>query len=80
MAKKTTEEPDMIPVEEKTEKAEKPKEKIFTVSALRGNCVKLFGCTSSTFDGAFYGCAASDSMSIADADKKIKLWLRKEIQ
>lgn len=57
-----------------------PPERTFTVATLRGNCVKLFGCTSSTFDGAFYGQDTSAKISIADANKKIKAWLGKEIK
>lgn len=57
----------------------KTTEKTFALNILRSNCVKLFGCTSSTFDGAFYGCDADTELSIADADEKIKTWLGKEI-
>lgn len=30
------------------------KEPTFTLATLRAGCVKTFGCTSSTFDGAFF--------------------------
>lgn len=58
----------------------KPAERVFPVATLRGNCVRLFGCTSSTFDGAFYGYDISKKITIADADKKIRYWLGKEIK
>lgn len=32
-----------------------PKEQVFTLSALRKNSMKLFGVTTSTFDGAMSG-------------------------
>ena len=39
---------------EKTSSSEvAKKEQSFPVSTLRDNCIKLFGCTTSTFDGAF---------------------------
>lgn len=55
------------------------KEQRFPVSTLRDNCVKLFGCTSSTFDGAFFGCADKE-YSIEEAKGIIKKWLGKEMK
>lgn len=57
----------------------KQTDRTFSVSALRGNCVKLFGCTSSTFDGAFFGQDTSKKYTIADAKQIINKWLGKEI-
>ena len=51
MAKNQTAIPD-DGVELETKK--KVQERKFSLETLRGNCVKLFGCTSSTFDGAFF--------------------------
>lgn len=55
------------------------KEQRFPVSTLRTNCVKLFGCTTSTFDGAFFGCADKE-YSIEEAKGIIKKWLGKEME
>ena len=43
--------------EKTSSSANQKKGQFFSVSTLRDNCVKLFGCTTSTFDGAFFGCA-----------------------
>lgn len=51
----------------------------FPVSTLRDKCVKLFGCTTSTFDGAFFSCADKE-YSIEEAKEIIKKWLGKEIK
>lgn len=55
------------------------KEQRFPVSTLRDNCVKLFDCTTSTFDGAFFDCADKE-YSIEEAKGIIKKWLRKEMK
>lgn len=55
------------------------KEQRFPVSTLRDNCVKLFDCTTSTFDGAFFGCANKE-YSIEEAKGIIKKWLGKEMK
>ena len=49
----------------------------FLVEKLRENSISLFGVTSSTFDGAFYGCKETE-MSIKDAKARINDWLGKE--
>lgn len=51
----------------------------FPVSTLRDKCVKLFDCTTSTFDGAFFSCADKE-YSIEEAKEIIKKWLGKEIK
>lgn len=45
-----------VVAEKASEPAVRKKEKAraFAISTLRENCVKLFGCTTSTFDGAFF--------------------------
>lgn len=52
-------------------------EQKFTVAALRASCVKTFGCTSSTFDGAFFGKEGKE-YTISEANKIINDWLGKE--
>ena len=63
--------------------ADKPQESKaapkFLVGKLREECIALFGVTSSTFDGAFYGCEDAE-MSIEDAKARIESWLGKEIE
>ena len=57
----------------------KKREQTFSVSTLRGNCVKLFGCTTSTFDGAFFDCADKE-YTIEEANGIIKKWLGEEMK
>lgn len=59
--------------------ATQKREQRFSVSTLRDNCVKLFGCTTSTFDGAFFGCTDKE-YSIEEAKGIIKKWLGKEMK
>ena len=51
--------------------AAKPDAK-FPLETLRKDCVKLFGITSSTFDGAMYG--KTGEFTIADAASIINDW------
>lgn len=58
--------------------AEKQEETKYHIGKLRENCMQLFGITTSTFDGAFYGNTAQE-MSITEAKSRINKWLgRKE--
>lgn len=57
-------------------KSAEPAQK-FLIEKLRAGCIELFGVTSSTFDGAFYGCTETE-MSIKDAKARINSWLGKE--
>lgn len=61
-----------------TKQSSVKKARVFPIASLRSNSVKLFGCTSSTFDGAFYGRSETEC-SIEEAKKIIKLWLNKNI-
>lgn len=46
-------------------------EKKYPLLLLRENCVEIFGCTSSTFDGATFGMSGSFSKKeIANAIEK----------
>lgn len=40
------------------------------------NCVKLFGVTTSTFDGAMRSCESAE-LTISEAKKMIDTWLKK---
>lgn len=51
--------------------ATKPDAK-FPLATLRKDCVKLFGITSSTFDGAIYG--KDGEYTIAEAKRIIEDW------
>jgi hypothetical protein len=57
----------------------KSAERKFGLASLRTNCVRLFGCTSSTFDGAFYGTAEDQKYTIAEAKETINKWLGKGV-
>lgn len=48
-------------------------EPVFSVAKLRAHCVKLFGVTQSTFDGAMFG--HSEDISIKGAKAIIDEWL-----
>ena len=56
-----------------------PKERTFPLEVLRTNCTKLFGVTSSTFEGATVGLSDGD-YTIEDMKTKIKEWLKKEVK
>lgn len=56
----------------------KQEETKYQISKLREKSMQLFGITTSTFDGAFYG-VADQRMSITEARSRIDKWLgRKE--
>lgn len=61
-----------------TEKKETPKEPIFTIETLRNNSAKLFDCSSSTFDGAFFNASKAE-YSISEAREIIKKFLGKGV-
>lgn len=53
-------------------------ERKYKVEKLRENCMQLFGITTSTFDGAFYGSKETE-MTISEANATVNKWLgRKE--
>lgn len=52
----------------------KQEETKYQISKLREKCMQLFGITTSTFDGAFYGIA-EQKMSITEAKSRINKWL-----
>ena len=55
------------------------KEPTFTLATIRAGCVKTFGCTSSTFDGAFFD-KEDKEYTISEAKKIIEEWLKKEVE
>lgn len=55
------------------------KEPTFALATLRAGCVKTFGCTSSTFDGAFFD-KEDKEYTISEAKKIIEEWLKKEVE
>lgn len=59
---------------EPVKKQTQPESK-FKKEKLREHSVELFGITTSTFDGAFYG-AQGDEFSIAEAKKIIHTFLK----
>ena len=55
-----------------------PKASVFPVKRLRDDCVRLFGVTQGTFDGAMHG--QSGDMSVNDAKQRISTWLKTPIK
>ena len=60
---------------EKTNPAEKPK---FPLDRLRRDCLKLFGVTTSTFDGATF--KLNGNFTVEDIKEKIDKWQKKKIK
>lgn len=54
-------------------------ERKFPYEVLKGNCMKLFHITSSTFIGATAGME-SGAYTIAEMQSIIKAWLKKEVK
>lgn len=50
----------------------------FPISELRKNAMKLFGVTTSTFDGATYGC--SGEYTVEQIRDIIVKWKKKEVK
>ena len=71
-----------------TKKKEEPKpevqdivaqsEPVFSVERLKENCVKLFGVSQSTFDGAAYGL--SGEYTVKEMKSLIEKWKTKEVK
>ena len=57
----------------KTETAPK-----FSIEKLRSNCLKLFGVTSSTFDGATYGL--DGEFTVEEMKNTIDKWKKSKIK
>ena len=72
-------EKDTSTTETMQKKKKKKTDRAFPVSTLRSECVKLFGCTSSTFDGAFFG-KKEKNYTIDEAKKMIAEWLKREVK
>lgn len=64
-------------VPEKKAPADRAAGQKFKIDKLRENSMKLFGVTTSTFDGAFYGDKRSE-MTIEEARAMLDKWLGKE--
>ena len=54
------------------------KPKKFTIERLRRDCLKLFGVTESTFEGATFG--KSGELTVDEAKKLIGDWQKTEIK
>lgn len=50
----------------------------FPLEKLRENCLKLFGVTQSTFDGASHGL--SGEYTVSEMKKIIAVWQNKEVK
>lgn len=62
--------------EKETETAKQPPK--FSLEKLRENCLKLFGVTQSTFDGASHGL--SGEYTVSEMKKIIAAWQNKEVK
>ena len=64
------------PVETVKQENKEPETK-YRMDKLRTKCMQLFHITTRTFDGAMYGCTATE-MTISEAQARINKWLGKE--
>ncbi|MDE5917227.1 MAG: hypothetical protein K2G62_03775 [Oscillospiraceae bacterium] len=53
-------------------------EPVFSVERLKENCIKLFGVSQSTFDGAAYGL--SGEYTVKEMKSLIEKWKTKEVK
>ncbi len=51
----------------------------YTIERLRGDCLVLFGITTSTFDAAMCGVNEGDGLTIDEAKRCIKEWMKKGV-
>lgn len=70
-------EKDKITETQAAEPSQKKAEPVYKADMLRRHCAELFGISSSTWDGAFYG-VKKDEMTIDEARARINEWLGKE--
>lgn len=63
--------------QEKKASADRTARQKYKVGKLRKNSMKLFGVTTSTFDGAFYG-EKRNEMTVEEARAMLDKWLGKE--
>lgn len=77
--KSKTVEPKMAAPSKSSNVPEQPavKEPVFSLERLRRDCFKLFGVTSSTFDGATYGLKGE--FAIKELHDKIQAWQNKQV-
>lgn len=50
----------------------------FCIDSLRESCTELFGVSTSTFDGALYGCSVN-RLTVNEAKELINKFLNKKI-
>lgn len=67
----------MTDVQEEKPEVKQAKDPSFTVEKLRANCMKLFGISTSTFDGALYG-NTKETLTVNECRAVINKWLGKE--
>lgn len=51
---------------------------VFEIKMLRRDCMRLFGITASTFDGAFFGADTNKKFTLDEAKQQIEAWGKKE--
>ena len=62
---------------EETKQEAVQQETKYRMDKLRAKCMQLFHITTSTFDGAMYGCEKTE-MTVKEAQSRINKWLGKE--
>lgn len=77
MSKNQTTVPELGMGQETKKMKETRKERKYLLETLRGDCVRLFGCTSSTFDGAFFNEDSTKEYTVAEAETVISKWIGK---
>ena len=56
-----------------------PEKSVFPLERLRRDCVKLFGVTTSTFDGAAFGLNSNGKFTVEEIKVKIGDWQKKKL-
>lgn len=70
-------EPAVAETAEETKQEAAQQETKYRMDKLRAKCMQLFHITTSTFDGAMYGCEKTE-MTVKEAQSRINKWLGKE--
>ena len=70
-------EPAVAETGEETKQEAVQQETKYRMDKLRAKCMQLFHITTSTFDGAMYGCEKTE-MTVKEAQSRINKWLGKE--
>ena len=70
-------EPAVAETVEETKQEAVQQETKYRMDKLRAKCMQLFHITTTTIDGAMYGCEKTE-MTVKEAQSRINKWLGKE--